>query len=172
MWAWKWFGTAICDTIYIIYLSLFTQQTDPNPFRGTHCTNSLYVNAVILGRIILFETKGIYRYQTVQVYRQIDRQVDRQIDRQIDILMYIQIYTQIDRQIKRQMYISIYRQIDRQIDRQKDRQMSRYIDRQIARQIDRLIVCQIDRQTKGIYRYQTAQLAPEPMNKQDFLQLR
>ena len=31
----KWFGSADCDTIYIIYLSLSTQTTDSNHFRGT-----------------------------------------------------------------------------------------------------------------------------------------
>ena len=33
----KRFGSADCDTIYTIYVSLWTQTADPNPFRGTHC---------------------------------------------------------------------------------------------------------------------------------------
>ena len=34
----KWFGSANCDTIYTLYLSLCTQTANPNHFRGTHCT--------------------------------------------------------------------------------------------------------------------------------------
>ena len=33
----KGFGSAVCETIYTIYLSLCTQTADPNPFGGTHC---------------------------------------------------------------------------------------------------------------------------------------
>ena len=40
MWPRKGFGSADCDTIYAIYLSLFTQSANPNPFRGTHCNIS------------------------------------------------------------------------------------------------------------------------------------
>ena len=41
----KWFGSADCDTISTIYLSLCTQKADPNPFRGTNCCNviALYI---------------------------------------------------------------------------------------------------------------------------------
>ena len=31
----KWFGSAVCDTLYTIYPSLCTQSADPNHFRGT-----------------------------------------------------------------------------------------------------------------------------------------
>ena len=31
----KWFRSAVCDTIYTIYLSCCTQTADPNPFRDT-----------------------------------------------------------------------------------------------------------------------------------------
>ena len=33
----KWFGSADCDNMYTIYLSLPTQTAHPNPFRGAHC---------------------------------------------------------------------------------------------------------------------------------------
>ena len=32
------YGSAVCDTIYTIYISLCTQKADPKPFRGTHCS--------------------------------------------------------------------------------------------------------------------------------------
>ena len=35
----KWLGPADCDNIYTVYLSLYTQSADPNPFRGKHCTS-------------------------------------------------------------------------------------------------------------------------------------
>ena len=31
-------GSAVCESMYNIYLSLCTRTADPNPFRGTHCT--------------------------------------------------------------------------------------------------------------------------------------
>ena len=34
----KGLGSADCDSIYTIYISLCTQTADPIPFRGTHCT--------------------------------------------------------------------------------------------------------------------------------------
>ena len=36
----KWFGSADCDTINTIYLSLCTYTADPKSFRGTHCIRS------------------------------------------------------------------------------------------------------------------------------------
>ena len=38
----KGFGSACCETVHTIYISitLYTPPADPNPFRGTHCSNT------------------------------------------------------------------------------------------------------------------------------------
>ena len=39
---WQWFGSAICETTFTIYLSLCTKTADPNPCWGTHVKASFH----------------------------------------------------------------------------------------------------------------------------------
>ena len=53
----KWFGSADCDTIYIIYKSFCTQTADPNHFWGTHC---MYLLSILYFKRENFETLELW----------------------------------------------------------------------------------------------------------------
>ena len=53
----KWFGSADCDTIYIIYKSFCTQTADPIHFWGTHC---MYLLSILYFKRENFETLELW----------------------------------------------------------------------------------------------------------------
>ena len=66
----KGFGSADCDTIYNIYISLCTRLADLCPFFES--------------KQIVLESLDDIDDLDIQIVRQIDRQIDSQIDRQLD----------------------------------------------------------------------------------------
>ena len=63
----KRFGSADCDTIYTIYVSLCTQTADPNPFRGPYFAffaSSVLFQATAFTEKIQFTLRNIYGIST------------------------------------------------------------------------------------------------------------
>ena len=64
----KWFGSAVCDTMYTIYLSLSTQTADLNLLRGTRCSENTIQMYIFL---TFFRHMKFYYYSLRQKYKYI-----------------------------------------------------------------------------------------------------